>query len=73
MARASRMPGATVRLPAFVSGLAGCSVASVTTRVRALGGLWSEPGTTLEIDGFHWRVMADPEGNEFCIMTAPKG
>ena len=24
-----------------------------------------------EIDGFHWTVMADPEGNEFCI-SAPR-
>jgi predicted enzyme related to lactoylglutathione lyase len=44
-----------------------------TERVQALGGLWSEPETTLEVDGFHWRVMADPDGNEFCIMTAPTG
>ncbi len=21
-----------------------------------------------EIEGFHWTVMADPEGNEFCIF-----
>jgi predicted enzyme related to lactoylglutathione lyase len=44
-----------------------------TSRVQALGGRWLEPGNTLEIDGFAWRVMADPEGNEFCIMTAPSG
>jgi len=44
-----------------------------TKKVEALGGHWTEPGTTLDIDGFSWRVMADPEGNEFCIMTAPRG
>ena len=22
-----------------------------------------------EVDGFHWTVMADPEGNEFCIVA----
>jgi predicted enzyme related to lactoylglutathione lyase len=22
-----------------------------------------------EIEGFHWTVMADPEGNEFCIVA----
>jgi predicted enzyme related to lactoylglutathione lyase len=42
-----------------------------TKRVEALGGRSTEPGTTLELDGFHWRCMADPEGNEFFIMTAP--
>jgi predicted enzyme related to lactoylglutathione lyase len=42
-----------------------------TKRVEALGGHWGEPAETFEVDGFHWRVMADPEGNEFCIMTAP--
>jgi predicted enzyme related to lactoylglutathione lyase len=40
-----------------------------TEHVVALGGRWSEPGNTLELDGFRWRCMADPEGNEFCIMV----
>jgi len=40
-----------------------------TERVEALGGTWTEPGNTLELDGFQWRVMTDPEGNEFCIMV----
>jgi catechol 2,3-dioxygenase-like lactoylglutathione lyase family enzyme len=22
-----------------------------------------------EVEGFHWTVMADPEGNEFCIVA----
>ncbi len=35
--------------------------------VEALGGRWLEPGTTREVEGFAWRVMADPEGNEFDI------
>ena len=38
-----------------------------TTRVEALGGWWTEPQTTWELDGFRWRVMADPDRNEFCI------
>ncbi len=25
----------------------------------------------IEEDGFHWVVMADPEGNEFCVGTEP--
>jgi predicted enzyme related to lactoylglutathione lyase len=40
-----------------------------TTQVEALGGRWTEPGNTVELDGFLWRCMADPEGNEFCIMV----
>jgi predicted enzyme related to lactoylglutathione lyase len=43
-----------------------------TARVEALGGLWIEPGNTRDIDGFLWRVMADPEGNEFCIHQLPQ-
>jgi hypothetical protein len=32
-----------------------------------MGGRWVEPGTTRELEGFVWRCMADPEGNEFDI------
>ena len=39
-----------------------------TAEVEALGGRWIEPGNTREIDGFRWRTMADPEGNEFDII-----
>ncbi len=38
-----------------------------TTRVGQLGGRWIEPGKTHELEGFRWRCMADPEGNEFCL------
>jgi predicted enzyme related to lactoylglutathione lyase len=43
----------------------------VTAQAEALGGRWAEPGSTCELDGFLWRCMADPEGNEFCIFTPP--
>jgi predicted enzyme related to lactoylglutathione lyase len=33
-------------------------------KIEALGGTHVE---THEVPGFSWRVMADPEGNEFCI------
>jgi predicted enzyme related to lactoylglutathione lyase len=37
------------------------------TRIVALGG--SAVSDILEMpDGYRWRVMADPEGNEFCIV-----
>ena len=30
-----------------------------------------EPGNTRELEGFRWRCMADPEGNEFDIDVFP--
>jgi hypothetical protein len=34
-------------------------------------GRWLEPGQTRELEGFRWRVMADPEGNEFDLDVLP--
>jgi predicted enzyme related to lactoylglutathione lyase len=34
--------------------------------VEELGG--SRLGEKREMDGYRWQVMADPEGNEFCIV-----
>jgi predicted enzyme related to lactoylglutathione lyase len=42
-----------------------------TSEVEALGGSWVEPDNTRELEGFRWRCMADPEGNEFDIDTLP--
>jgi hypothetical protein len=39
--------------------------------VEALGGHWLEPGETHELEGFRWRCLADPEGNEFDIDVLP--
>ena len=39
-----------------------------TAQIEVLGGRWLEPGTSRELEGFRWRVMADPEGNEFDIL-----
>jgi len=44
-----------------------------TAEVEALGGRWLEPGKTRELEGFRWRCMADPEGNEFDIDVVPSG
>ena len=44
-----------------------------TAEVNALGGSWLEPGKTHELEGFSWRCMADPEGNEFDIDVLPPG
>jgi hypothetical protein len=44
-----------------------------TSQVEALGGCWSEPGKTHELEGYLWRCMADPEGNEFCLYSIVPG
>ena len=46
-------------------------VESATVRIESLGG-GRLPIEDFSEDGFSWRVMADPEGNEFClIFTRP--
>jgi predicted enzyme related to lactoylglutathione lyase len=40
-----------------------------TARTEQLGGRWIEPGKTHELEGYSWRCMADPEGNEFCLYV----
>jgi len=40
-----------------------------TTRVEALGGTRA-PTADFHEYGYRWRVMADPEGNEFCLIYA---
>lgn len=42
-----------------------------TAEIESLGGRWLEPGNTRELEGFRWRIMADPEGNEFDIDVVP--
>jgi predicted enzyme related to lactoylglutathione lyase len=37
-----------------------------TEQVLALGGSWPD-GTDRTLEGFSWRTLADPEGNEFDI------
>jgi predicted enzyme related to lactoylglutathione lyase len=44
---------------------------AATAEVEALGGRWVEPGNTRELEGFRWRCMADPEGDEFDIDVLP--
>jgi predicted enzyme related to lactoylglutathione lyase len=44
-----------------------------TAEIEALGGRWLEPGQTRELEGFRWRLMADPDGNEFDIDVLPPG
>jgi predicted enzyme related to lactoylglutathione lyase len=42
-----------------------------TAEIEELGGRWIEPHITRELEGFMWRCMADPEGNEFDIDVLP--
>jgi predicted enzyme related to lactoylglutathione lyase len=44
-----------------------------TAEIEALGGRWLEPGSTRELEAFQWRLMADPDGNEFDIDVLPPG
>ena len=46
---------------------------AATADVERLGGRWIEPGRTHELEGFSWRCMADPEGNEFCLYLMAPG
>jgi predicted enzyme related to lactoylglutathione lyase len=46
---------------------------AATAEVELLGGRWLEPDSTRELEGFKWRCMADPEGNEFDIDVLPSG
>jgi predicted enzyme related to lactoylglutathione lyase len=41
-------------------------VAEATRRLEELGG--SRVGDVREMDGYRWQVMADPEGNELCLV-----
>lgn len=42
---------------------------AATSRVLALGGSWPER-TERRLEGFAWRTLADPEGNEFDIALS---
>lgn len=42
-------------------------VAAAVARIEQLGGKHVEDH---EVQGFSWKVMADPEGNEFCIAAS---
>jgi predicted enzyme related to lactoylglutathione lyase len=52
--------------------LAVDDVEVATVRVEDLGGL-RLPGPDVDEYGFRWRVMQDPEGNEFCLIFEQGG
>jgi predicted enzyme related to lactoylglutathione lyase len=47
-------------------------VGQATTQIEALGGQ-QLPLEDFQEYGFRWRVMADPEGNEFCLVYETVG
>jgi hypothetical protein len=64
------LPSASSRCPRHL-GLVVEDLDASTDGIEGLGGRWLEPGDTHELDGFRWRCMADPHGNEFDIDTLP--
>ena len=50
--------------------LAVPDVDAATTALAALGAT-EVPGGDVHEHDMHWRVLADPEGNEFCLVEAP--
>ena len=42
------------------------------TRVTALGATMATSEPVVE-DGWTWHVLADPDGNEFCVLQPPPG
>ncbi|GAA0587030.1 VOC family protein [Kribbella sandramycini] len=49
--------------PRVMASYPGGDVDAETARLQALG------ATALDVDGISWRVLADPEGNEFCLLS----
>ncbi len=47
-------------------------VDAATTRIEALGGRRRRPEADFDEYGYRWRTMADPEGNEFCLIYEAK-
>jgi predicted enzyme related to lactoylglutathione lyase len=43
-------------------------IETATVELEKLGAS-PAPGGILEMEGYRWRVMHDPEGNEFCIAV----
>jgi predicted enzyme related to lactoylglutathione lyase len=62
-----RVPEAKVGKNRLHLDLAVLDVDTAASKVEELGGR-RLPGDDLHEDGYSWRLMADPEGNEFCLI-----
>ncbi len=51
--------------------LAVDDVEVATSRIVSLGGRRRRPEGDFNEYGYSWRTMADPEGNEFCLIYEP--
>jgi predicted enzyme related to lactoylglutathione lyase len=49
--------------------LSVADLAAATRRVVELGGTWPD-GVERQLEGFTWRTVTDPEGNEFDLALA---
>ena len=64
-----RAPGAKTvknRWHADIAPFLGDEISAEATRLRELGATLADVGQGPEVT---WTVLADPEGNEFCILT----
>lgn len=62
-----RVPEAKVTKNRVHLDLAVQDVDAAASRIEALGGT-RLPRDDFHEDGYSWRLMADPEGNEFCLI-----
>jgi predicted enzyme related to lactoylglutathione lyase len=62
-----RVPEAKVVKNRLHFDIAVDDVEAAAVRIEGLGGA-RLPAEDFSEFGFHWRVMADPEGNEFCLI-----
>jgi predicted enzyme related to lactoylglutathione lyase len=62
-----RVPEAKVVKNRLHFDVAVDDVETASARIEDLGGSRLASNDFSEY-GFHWRVMADPEGNEFCLI-----
>jgi predicted enzyme related to lactoylglutathione lyase len=63
-----RVPEAKAGKTRMHIDLSVADLATATSRVTELGGSW--PGSIERtLDGFRWRTLADPEGNEFDVAV----
>ncbi|HTF50912.1 MAG TPA: VOC family protein [Pseudonocardia sp.] len=47
------------------------AVGDLTAEVERIVGLGARPLAQREEDGVRWTTLADPEGNEFCVIANP--
>jgi predicted enzyme related to lactoylglutathione lyase len=64
-----RVPEAKAGKSRIHLDLSVTDLAAATRRIVELGGTWPD-STERKLEGFTWRTLADPEGNEFDLALA---